>query len=106
MQIVKKSLDAFWGSDMHVAVLKGKWGVGKPFFWDDYIGNFIKSDHCQQIAYSYISLFGKSNLEAIKQSIFHSSKPIKSESIIDERFDSFFEEKSRMFRGAFPFSRF
>lgn len=85
MQIIKKSLDDFFRGDMQVAVVKGKWGVGKTYFWDNYINEQIKSSKCKQIAYSYISLFGKSNLSDIKQSIFQTSKLIKKESEIFNR---------------------
>lgn len=97
MQIIKKSLDVFFGGDMQVAVVKGKWGVGKTYFWNDYIKDHIKSPQCKQVAYSYISLFGKSSLNDVKQSIFQASKPIKSESTVDDSFDSSFEEESRIF---------
>ena len=82
---------------MQVAVVKGKWGVGKTYFWNEYIKDYIKSSQCKQVAYSYISLFGKTSLNDVKQSIFYSAKPIKSESVVDNSFDSSFEEGSRMF---------
>ena len=97
MHIIKKSLDVFFTSDMQVAVVKGKWGVGKTYFWNEYIKDYIKSSQCKQVAYSYISLFGKTSLNDVKQSIFYSAKPIKSESVVDNSFDSSFEEGSRMF---------
>lgn len=97
MQIVKQSLDVFFSSDMQVAVVKGKWGVGKTYLWNEYIKEFIKSPQCKQVAYSYISLFGKTSLKDVKQSIFHSSKPIKPESVVDNNFDSSFEEESKIF---------
>lgn len=97
MQIIKQSLDVFFASDMQVAVVKGKWGVGKTYFWNEYIKDFIKSPQCEQVAYSYISLFGKTSLKDVKQSIFHSSKPIKPESVVDNNFDSSFEEESKIF---------
>ncbi|MDF1642850.1 MAG: P-loop NTPase fold protein [Pseudomonadales bacterium] len=97
MQIIKKSLDVFFAGDMQVAVVKGKWGVGKTYFWNAYIKDYIKSSQCEQVAYSYISLFGKTSLKDVKQSIFHSSKPIKSESVVDDSFDSSFEEESKIF---------
>jgi len=82
---------------MQVAVVKGKWGVGKTYFWNEYIKDFIKSPQCKQVAYSYISLFGKTSLKDVKQSIFHSSKIIKSESVVDNSFDSSFAEESKIF---------
>ena len=97
MKIIKKSLDVFFASDMRVAVVKGKWGVGKTYFWNEYIKDLIKSSQCEQVAYSYISLFGKTSLKDVKQTIFHSSKPIKSESAVDKIFDSSFEEESKIF---------
>lgn len=96
MRIIKQSLDAFFNGDMQVVVIKGKWGVGKTYFWNSYIEGKIESPQCKQVAYSYISLFGKSSLNDVKQSIFHASKPIKSDSVIDDSFDSSFEEESRI----------
>jgi len=97
VQIIKKSLGIFFESDMKVAVMKGKWGVGKTYFWNEYIKDFIKSSQCKQVAYSYISLFGKASLKDVKQSIFHSSKIIKSESVVDNSFDISFAEESKIF---------
>lgn len=72
-----------------ILVLKGKWGIGKTYFWKSFFednnpDNTAKlSDDKKQIIsnvlpnYSYVSLFGISNLNELKNKIFISSNPIK-----------------------------
>ncbi|GAA5100483.1 P-loop NTPase fold protein [Wohlfahrtiimonas larvae] len=77
-----------------ILVLKGKWGVGKTHFWknffeDNNLDNKTKlSDDEKQIIsnvlpnYSYVSLFGISDINELKNKIFTSSSPIKLHSSI------------------------
>ncbi|MHC5226343.1 P-loop NTPase fold protein [Ignatzschineria sp. LJL83] len=52
-----------------ILVLKGKWGVGKTYFWE----NFIKENKDiiakTMPAYSYVSLFGVQNSLELKEKI-------------------------------------
>ncbi|EAM8676683.1 hypothetical protein BL252_24910 [Salmonella enterica] len=79
MSEITKSLDAFLQSDNKVLVIKGDWGVGKTFFWDKYYEKHKSS--LEQVAYSYISLFGKNSLSELKKEVFHSAKPVKKDKI-------------------------
>lgn len=85
--MINQSLDAFFKSNDKVLVIKGKWGVGKTFLWDQYIKSRIDNKDLQEIAYSYISLFGKNSLSDVRASIFQSASPISTDKIIEEQFD-------------------
>jgi hypothetical protein len=59
-------------------VIKGGWGVGKTYFWQDVIrkaGGVKKIGHRY---YSYVSLFGINSLEELKNSILASRKESKT----------------------------
>ncbi|MCY7369164.1 MAG: KAP family NTPase [Chamaesiphon sp.] len=81
-----KTLDSFFTGDDRVMVIKGEWGVGKTYLWDSYIKKRIEKKDLKQIAYSYISLFGKTSLSDIRSSIFQSAQKIASDEKIDEQF--------------------
>ncbi len=96
MQNLKTPLDAFLKGEDKVAVIKGGWGVGKTYFWDNYINQRIKAKDLKQIAYSYISLFGKTSLSDVRKSIFHSIKPISSDVEIKKIFEGKFSNPSSL----------
>lgn len=109
MEFLKKSFDVFFDSGPGVVVIKGDWGVGKTYFWEDYIKNRIAQKNLKQIAYSYVSLFGKNSLSEIKSSVFQSAKAIAPQETIirafelelqkaDDRYSKFVK-----FRGVFNF---
>ncbi|MGB5159190.1 MAG: P-loop NTPase fold protein [Desulfobacterales bacterium] len=97
MDHLKKSFDSFFDGEAKVAVIKGEWGVGKTYFWEKYISTRIHQKNLSQIAYSYISLFGKSSLDDVRKSIFHSAKSITTDSKIEESFEQEFKESSSLF---------
>ncbi|NOJ99217.1 hypothetical protein HMI51_40755, partial [Corallococcus coralloides] len=84
---VENALDAFMKSDNSVLVIKGDWGGGKTFFWKKYYNDH--KNHLKQIAYSYVSLFGKNSLSDIRREIFHLAKRIKK-----ERIESSFQQQT------------
>ncbi len=96
MERLTKSFNSFFKGEAKVAVLKGGWGVGKTYFWDSYIHSRISENNLQQIAYSYISLFGKSSLSEVKNSLFHSATPISTDSEIEKSFDEEFTKTSKL----------
>ena len=53
---------------LRVAILKGEWGIGKTFFWK----NFLKSEKAKLDfrAYSYVSLFGAQEIGDLKRQVF------------------------------------
>lgn len=64
---IEESISNFLANpELKVATLKGKWGVGKTFFWKNLLGQQkdLKFD-----SYSYVSLFGCKDIEGLKQLI-------------------------------------
>jgi hypothetical protein len=53
-------------------VLKGQWGVGKTFFWQYLVQQASKTQNIGHSSYSYVSLFGISSLEELKNAILAS----------------------------------
>lgn len=87
MEQLTKSFDVFFESCSGVAVIRGDWGVGKTYYWDQYIKDRISSKDVKHIAYSYVSLFGKNSLQDIKSGIFQNAKAIASDETIIEAFE-------------------
>ncbi len=97
MNHLEMSLKAFFDSEAKVAVIKGNWGVGKTYFWDNYISTRIESRNLSQLAYSYISLFGSSSLEDVRKRVFHNAKAISSDEKVSKAFEEEFKESSSLF---------
>lgn len=53
--------------DAVVLLMKGDWGVGKTYFWNDFVETEFAEE--QREKYAYVSLFGKKNIEAIQNDI-------------------------------------
>jgi len=51
-------------------LLKGKWGVGKTYFWHDLIEELSDAEKIGSEQYAYVSLFGVNNLDELKNAIF------------------------------------
>jgi hypothetical protein len=97
MNNLVKSFDTFFNNpEAKVAVIKGDWGVGKTYFWENYIDEQIKERSLSQAAYSYISLFGQSSLDTVKQAAFHNAKPIKNSEEIEAEFEQQFDESQTL----------
>ncbi len=92
MKKITDTLDVFFKGKEQVLVIKGDWGCGKTFFWDKYIQNKIeakeKTGKIDQIAYSYVSLFGKNSLVDIRASLLQAAKLITTE----EKFNAYVEK--------------
>lgn len=97
MNHLEMSLKAFFDSEAKVVVIKGNWGVGKTYFWDNYISTRIESRDLSQLAYSYISLFGSSSLEDVRKRVFHNAKAIGSDEKVSKAFEEEFKESSSLF---------
>jgi len=96
--LLKKSLDAFFADEeARVLVLKGDWGVGKTFFWNEYIQNCIQDNKhpaSQKMAYSYVSLFGIDSLSHVKEATFHNAQAIQSIASVKEFLSTEVDKKS------------
>jgi hypothetical protein len=97
MDYLKKSLDVFFESNSGVIVLRGDWGVGKTFFWEEYIAGRIQKKDLGQIAYSYVSLFGRNSLADIRASIFQNGRAIASDEKIVKSFERELEKSSTLY---------
>ena len=64
---ITKILDEFLASDDRVAVIKGEWGVGKTHFWNRYYEGKRNKREIDQIAYSYVSLFGLNSIGELRK---------------------------------------
>lgn len=86
---ITKVLDDFLQSEDRVAVIKGEWGVGKTYFWNKYYDAKAKRKEINEIAYSYISLFGVDSIEDIKKKTFTSAIPLSQklyrEDLLDQK---------------------
>lgn len=74
MENLKKSLQTFLKEDAYkVAILKGEWGVGKTYFWKNFLREnteILKKFR----AYSYVSIFGIKDFGSIYNQIFSGFK--------------------------------
>lgn len=95
---LQPSLDSFFAGDDQVLVIKGAWGVGKTYCWDTYIETRIKNKDLKQIAYSYVSLFGKASLADIRASVFQSAKSITTNENIQHKFDEELESSTGLLK--------
>lgn len=65
-------------SESKVVVVKGKWGVGKTYYWNSFLAK--NKDDIFFDKYSYVSLFSISSLEQLKIAMFENTKLFKSPS--------------------------
>ena len=85
IKIIKNTLDSFFDEkDFSVLVIRGSWGIGKTYFWENYVQNKILKKELKQTAYSYISLFGLHDLLELKSKIFREGKLLKSKEKLKE----------------------
>jgi hypothetical protein len=71
IEIIKSQINSFLHSDTpEVIAIRGKWGVGKTFFWKQVLLEAQELDLIKLKKYSYVSLFGINSIEGMKFSIF------------------------------------
>ncbi len=76
---LEKTLDSFLKNEANnVLFLRGEWGIGKTYFWKKYILEKIDKQEVNNIAYSYVSLFGVESIRSLKHKIQNSAKITKS----------------------------
>jgi hypothetical protein len=78
MENFEKNVVSFLKHDeKKVLVIKGRWGVGKTFRWNEIVGNYSNSLDFSN--YSYISLFGLDDLKELQSGVFYNARPMKSD---------------------------
>lgn len=69
VELVKEQVRRFLSTDTpEVLAIKGDWGVGKTYSWEQYIEEF--KIECGLKSYSYVSLFGINSIAELKQTTF------------------------------------
>jgi len=71
-----------------VLCIRGKWGVGKTFTWNETLEAARKSVNAPIAHYSYVSLFGLNSLAALKFAIFENVVSIQGERPLTADIDS------------------
>lgn len=98
MKKITNTLDVFFKGKDQVLVIKGDWGCGKTFFWDKYIQNKLETkeetEKLDQVAYSYVSLFGKNSLVDVRASLLQAAKFITTEEKIKAFVEKHISEKN------------
>src|SRR5690242_12958008 len=91
IEIIKAELLRFLKSPHpEVLCLRGKWGVGKTFFWKGLIE--AEKDQLSQNWYSYVSLFGLNSLDDLRYSIFENTV-VKSDIGIKPSLETFIKTR-------------
>ncbi len=74
LEIIDSQVTQFLARDTpEILAIKGEWGVGKTYTWDQILLRASQEGSISKRKYSYVSLFGMSSLEGFKYSIFESS---------------------------------
>jgi hypothetical protein len=77
LDYIKKETLKFLGSaSPEVLVIKGRWGTGKTFTWNQWLTEAIKQKQISLKQYAYVSLFGCSSLDQLKAEIFEQTNSI------------------------------
>lgn len=81
---IKPVVEKFIRDDHNdMLILKGGWGVGKTYFWQDMIRKAGGDARTGRRYYSYVSLFGINNLEELRNSILAARVDSKAASAED-----------------------
>jgi len=71
--IIKTAIHEFLTSaEAQVICLRGRWGVGKTYFWDRTIKE-VAAHEIRRKHYSYVSLFGINSIEELRRRVFQSA---------------------------------
>lgn len=91
--IEKKLSDFLTADSRQVISLKGTWGVGKTYMWNEFLKSFSK-DEIKLGLYSYVSLFGISSLQELKSTIITNLEFLKDDSWITKDSAKTYAKKS------------
>lgn len=74
LALVRNELNRFLRSpDAEVLALRGKWGVGKTYSWNQILIDANQRNEISRERYAYLSLFGISSLDELRFSLFEQS---------------------------------
>ncbi|EKU96249.1 hypothetical protein Lepto7375DRAFT_0234 [Leptolyngbya sp. PCC 7375] len=96
---IENTLNSFFSEkDFSVLVLRGAWGIGKTYFWENYIQEKINKKEIEQTAYSYVSLFGLHGLSELKSRIFRVGKILKTRKEVEKELEDSSQEENQILR--------
>ena len=76
-EVLKCEIDRFlWSTEPEILCIHGDWGVGKTFAWKKYLREAASAARVNLASYSYVSLFGITNLNDVKKEIFRNTVKI------------------------------
>ncbi|MDP2697579.1 hypothetical protein [Thalassospira sp.] len=82
LQLIQNEIKRFLASPTpEVLCIKGKWGIGKTYTWNQYLKESSKDKDISLKNYVYVSLFGINSLEELKYSLFENT--ISVEKVIE-----------------------
>lgn len=74
LELLTKELDRFIESKApQVFCIRGEWGVGKTYAWEQYLIAANNADQLPLANYAYVSLFGIQTLDQLKAAIFENT---------------------------------
>lgn len=74
VEIIKKEIARFLNCETpEVMAIKGKWGTGKTYTWNEFLKESQQNKKIKLKTYSYVSLFGINSLEEFKYAVFKNS---------------------------------
>ncbi|OOY14323.1 hypothetical protein [Thioclava sp. DLFJ4-1] len=77
LKLISEELDRFLSNpEPEVLCLRGGWGVGKTFLWNQRLDTADKEGIAALDAYSYVSLFGLKNLAELRLSVFQNCQSL------------------------------
>ena len=77
LEMVKAEIARFLAqSEPGVLGLRGRWGVGKTYAWNEQLNAALKAGGVSQKVYAYVSLFGINSLDQLKFAIFEQSQKL------------------------------
>lgn len=76
ISIIQEQINKFLSDgEPAVIAIKGQWGVGKTYSWNNFIKDAQSKGSIKFERYSYVSLFGVNSLDTLKYSIFENTIP-------------------------------
>lgn len=98
--LVRHSIQTFIQTQTpQVLCIRGKWGVGKTFIWNEALRQAIEEGVVALPHYSYVSLFGLQSIDEVRQSVFENSIPTR-EAELQPTLDSLIDNIKRYTRAA------
>lgn len=74
LELVNNEIQKFLACEESMVIcLKGKWGVGKTYLWENAFKQAYHTKSIKNDLYSYVSLFGLDNINDVKSAIFENT---------------------------------